>query len=169
LQVSGAISREGCSGGEVFVGRFVVDVKLGRRKPVRTELNPMMGGKPLRFPVDGWHDSWTLAFEDYNNDGRPDFTLAELSCGNNAGYYLFTVSDTGRVKPLPLSTGGPVGAQGEAVSTTFRVTSDGFTAAAYDNSLGDYQVSIYRWNGRLSIFERAGRAVGGKLARTPAP
>jgi len=167
-QVSGDIVKEGCTGGDVFAGVFVIEVRRDKGKSVTTPLNDLMGGGALRFPVDRWHGAWSIVFTDYNHDGQPDFALTGLSCQNNASYYLFTILTSGTVKPLRLSTGPAILAQGDTVSTRFRTTPDGFRTAAYNNSIGEYELYTYRWDSRHAVFTLVDHATS-NLSATPTP
>jgi hypothetical protein len=158
-QVWGGVCPEGCTDGDVFVGDFAISVLLESGKRVTTPLNSMMGGGTLRFPVGRW-GLWHLVFDDYNDDGRPDFALAELSCGNNDGYYLFTISESGRVKLLPQASGGAIGMQGDTVSTRIPTSPEGLVATIYNNATGKGETVIYRWNRSRSVFELVGRNIG---------
>jgi hypothetical protein len=124
----------------------------------------MMGGRSLRFPVPR-ETLASIVFDDYNGDGRPDFALTELGCGTLVGYYLFTIAESGQVRPLPLEGGGPIGMSGDpsSISDLIPTSPEGLVAPIYNNFVGKGEAVIYRWNASRTRFEFARRVVGKRL------
>lgn len=142
FQTSGGCCLKGCTGEDSLIGDFAISVRLDSGS-VTTTLNPMMGGKSLRFPAR----AGTLphiVFGDYNEDGRPDFALSEVSCGTMVGYYLFTIAESGPVRPLRLANGGPIGMMGESISARIPTSPEGLVAPIYNNFTGKGEAVIYR-------------------------
>ena len=169
VSISGKVEG-GCAGtAQTITGQFAVDVRLPSGRSARTSLNRIMGeGGGLRFPIDAYHDHWTLVFKDYNQDGNPDFALAPWGCHNNSEYFFFTILPSGDVRLLPIYPDNYVFAQAGTFSDGFSLTRYGFRVFAYVNSEGRSAASDYAWNRQLSRFEMV--EVDGKpIPPTPAP
>ena len=53
--------------------------------------------QPMNFKSE-----FSLVFDDYNNDGNPDFTLGQYATSNGYEYALFTINQAGDVEKLDI-------------------------------------------------------------------
>ena len=159
FETSGSVPIRGCAGEDQVIGEFAISVRLHSGRRVTTPLNPIMGGRSLRFPA-ARATLPHIVLDDYNGDGRPDFALSEVSCGTLVGYYLFTIADSGRVRPLRLENGGLIGMMGESISALIPTSPVGLVAPIFNNLTVKGEAVIYRWNARRALFEFVRRAVG---------
>ena len=96
--------------------------------------------------------TYEIAFDDYNNDGYPDFTIGQYATSNGDTYNLFTIKQDGFAE---LAKG--IFSASRDFSLRFeKATSTAFYNRYYDNSRGDTFQSTFVWNGAL--FKKIGEA-----------
>jgi hypothetical protein len=102
--------------------------------PISIEENQSMSFKG-EFP---------LVFDDYNNDGNPDFTLGQYASSNGYVYAVLTVTQAGEVEKL--DTGGLMFISESDYSVRLeKLSPTSFTKSGYDNTIGETVKSIYQW------------------------
>lgn len=146
----------GCMhGAPEYEGKFVIEVRIRGRKPVRQNLNVLVGGFDV---LSFWTEHWKIVFDDYNRDGRIDFNLGQYTNCGGWTYWLFTIAPNGRISQLKVEDGNPsseIFASDDANSTRImRHTADGFYTKGYYNGadpIGFY-TSYYVWNAKKRLF-----------------
>lgn len=139
---------EWCGRGEKYEGAFAVRIALA-------------GGSTTERALDGYEffragDS-TLAFADYDGDGRLDFNLGQYASCNGWRYRLYTVEPSGRVRELPVAghaSGIPV--SDFANSTRQLVPTDGGFGQCFYHTERGHLLRRYRWDaddGRFTLAE----------------
>jgi hypothetical protein len=85
-----------------------------------------------------------LVFDDYNNDGNPDFTLGQYASSNGYVYAIFTINQAGEVETL--DTGGLMFISEFDYSVKLeKLSPTSFTKSGYDNTIGEMVTEIYQW------------------------
>ncbi|HZM04786.1 MAG TPA: hypothetical protein VFC44_17430 [Candidatus Saccharimonadales bacterium] len=96
-----------CGQGDKYSGKFIFRVELldalAGNKTVDTSLDSL-------YPDGGWVDfifadltqPWDFRMADYNNDGQPDFNLANYGGCSHELCSLFTVTPSGKVEVLKI-------------------------------------------------------------------
>jgi hypothetical protein len=150
---------EGCPscacGVAKYSGKFSIEVRINGGKPVRQNLNALMGGfDELEF----WAEPWRIVFADYNRDGQVDFNLGQYFSCNGWVYRLFTVARDGRISRLEVDEGNPdseIFADDDNNSTrVIRSTADGFYTKGYYNAADPpgFYTSYYTWDTKKRSF-----------------
>lgn len=120
------------------------------------------------YAGDDMHFSGTfpIAFDDYNGDGNPDFTIGQYGSGNGNFYRLFTLTADRRIEPLAIKGGDEryISAGDSRYSTALQKAGDrGFKLRYYDNSVGKYIEEQFEWDGDLFVkVSNVGEAEGGE-------
>jgi hypothetical protein len=88
---------------------------------------------------------FSLIFDDYNNDGNPDFTLGQYLSSNGYDYAIYSIKPKGEV--VKLDTGGPMFISGDGGYSIQldKQSPTSFKNTYYDNSVGEIQQVIYQW------------------------
>lgn len=84
-----------------------------------------------------------LALEDYNRDGCPDFTLGTWGSSSMGVYYLYTVTEDGRIEqayPKGIADTGFAFSKGLE-----RTENPGFAVSVYNQADGDSSRIVYEW------------------------
>ncbi len=127
--------------GSYHQGQFQLELVAADGTVLHTlDLNPSFNGEPLIFHEDRAFD---IVFEDYNNDGRPDFTIGQYFSSNGFMYNLYSIHPDG-ISVLHqdlLSAHGNYSIQFEKVGQT------SFRNRYYDNKQGQYIDTLYTWQG----------------------
>jgi len=129
-------------------GKFVVSLIDEAGKIVsELDLNKAFGDGDLLF-----NSRFQIKFDDYNNDGNPDFVLGQYASSNGNVYRLFTIKDDG-IELLPLKTGEIFSSGGRSRYTTEfeKFGKNGFINFYYDNTKGKNIKQYFVWDG--SQFE----------------
>lgn len=99
---------------------------------------------------------FNIFFDDYNGDGRYDFTVGQYLGSNFQVFNIFTIEDNGDIKKLPVeksSDGIMCSEFDELYSTRFtKVSENGIKVTVYDMNKGEYIDKTYRWEGRQFIL-----------------
>ncbi len=139
-----------CAGpaADVWVGQFKAIATLDTGTQVTTDLNEVTGEPDLTFLRNG---ETQLEFDDYNDDGDPDFTIEQPSCMGFSGYHVLTIAPSGRISALPIA-----GDRFGGISSSIGIwpTENGFRVGVYNNaqltqSSGDRR---YRWSRKQHEF-----------------
>lgn len=90
-------------------------------------------------------NEFSLVFDDYNNDGYPEFTLGQYGSSNSFLYALFSIDSKGEI--LKIDTNGYIDINQNEYSIQLDKTSaDSFRATSYNNSIAEYENIIYEWH-----------------------
>ena len=143
----------GGMGAEKLEGDFAISVHLSGRPPVSTNLNRLFGNEPLWFGAR----PWTLKFADLNHDGRPDFTIGQYAGCSGWAYRVFTVSETGEVRSLPVPHGDIWTLDRANSSAYFHLTANGFRVSRQGRSASDFLCAYYRWEPAAGFALRSER------------
>ena len=136
--------------GTLWEGSFVIELAdESGRTIAETDISKMFSG-PLTFK-----SSFNLEFDDYNNDGDPDFTIGQYASSNGRVYKLFTLRKDGKVEELPVkdhpdlfvsdTTGYYSTKLNKIDGTTFEIES-------YDNSVPATFHDSYQWDGKRFVL-----------------
>lgn len=131
-----------CGQGDKYEGDFAVRVRFAKGPSIqrRLDLGPFF-----------WAGSWDVVFDDYNHDGTPDFNLGQYRSCAGFSYRLYTVTSSGRVRPL-LQPGQEVAVLDfRNSSDRIRTVEDGIEVCRYDRSHGHVRVR-YRWDEEHGVF-----------------
>lgn len=102
-----------------------------------------------------FENGFKLIFDDYNNDGDPDFTLGQYDCSNGNVYAIFSINQKGEVKKI--DTGGEMFISDHDYSIRLTKTSPvSFKRKFYDNSKAISEEIIYKWDGDKFVVESDG-------------
>ena len=92
-----------------------------------------------------FNSSFSLIFDDYNNDGNPDFTLGQYSSGNGFDYAIFSINQNGEVERLNTDNKLMFINMREYSVQLEKHSPTSFKFNFYDNSIGEYIERIYQW------------------------
>ncbi len=122
-------------------GKFALELVDGHGKIISSlDLNDAFGETPLTF-----HETFTIPFRDYNNDGAPEFTIGQYASSNLFMYRLFTVKPDGVIYQ-PVSGVSELMSSERTYSAAFsRGALDSFTVPVYDNASGKHRQDRYEW------------------------
>jgi hypothetical protein len=105
------------------------------------------GSQPMDFKSE-----FALAFDDYNNDNNPDFTLGQYVSSNGYEYALFTINQAGEAEKL--DTDGLMYISEHDYSVKLeKLSSTSFAISSYDNGTGETVKTIYQWKENRFIPE----------------
>ncbi|MDB4868335.1 MAG: hypothetical protein JWR03_2668 [Cohnella sp.] len=83
--------------GTLYEGRYQIVIADQYGKTLSTTKLDNLFPEPLVFT-----NHFTLAFEDYNGDGFPDFTLGQRANSNGGEYKILTIAEDLTVRELPV-------------------------------------------------------------------
>ncbi|TVX98023.1 hypothetical protein [Cohnella terricola] len=134
--------------GEYYIGRFAAVLTDAEGAELqRLDLTPSFG-EDMQFRKGAFE----LVFDDYNNDGYPEFTIGQYGSSNNFVYNVYTI------RPEGISTL----VQGMAIadsaySVAFEKKDRGaFSYRYYDNSRSGLIETTYEWDG--TSYRKTGEA-----------
>lgn len=99
-----------------------------------------MGNEQMNFGGE-----FALVFDDYNNDGNPDFTLGQFGNSNGNYYNLFSIDD-GNVIKYQFENDLYISKQEFSIGLE-KLSSTSFTYSFYNNAESEYIERIYEWDG----------------------
>lgn len=91
---------------------------------------------------------FSLEFDDYNNDGDPDFTVGQYGGSNAQMYSLFTLSEDAAIRMIsaPYGIFSTDGKTNGYYSTLLAKTKNGFVVSIYNNTIGKTVQVNYAWD-----------------------
>lgn len=97
-----------------------------------------------------------LQFEDYSNDGFPDFVIGQYGSSNVNLYRLFTIKNN-KLEPLPVKTGDILSSGGRSRYTTEfeKFGKSGFINWYYNNGEQKNILQYYTWDGEQFVIKPA--------------
>jgi hypothetical protein len=98
-------------------------------------------GNDMRF-----NGVFSLAFDDYNGDGNPEFTLGQHGSINGSDYAIFSIDKKGEVSRLDTDGEMFIGEHDYSIKLE-KVSSTSFSTKFYDNSNSSYVERVYKWIG----------------------
>ncbi|WP_274364290.1 hypothetical protein [Paenibacillus thermotolerans] len=127
--------------GVYWEGEFSLELLDQAGKVLHTlDLNDSFGGGPLLFSQSR---SFQIAFEDYNDDGHPDFAIGQRFSSNGSVYNIYSLQPEGiAVIHKDLLT-----AEQEYSIRYEKVGPAVFKNRYYDMEKGDYVETLYTWQG----------------------
>lgn len=101
---------------------------------------------PVAFDTDklNFEKEFSLMFDDYNNDGNPDFTIGQWADANGSTYQIFTVLPGGKIEQLACE-GGLCAASFEASIRLTKASPSSFSCEVYDIKTGKNVTLTYSW------------------------
>jgi hypothetical protein len=130
-----------------YTGCVIARVRLGRRKPVPTDLCKFVG------ELSGLMPNLEIVFQDYNHNGHMDFNLGSRLGAYTSTYQLFEVTADGSISLLPFrpEEGKNLFVLDDLEISTHRLqlTTEGFS---YSDQGGTLRTS-WRWNRTSARFE----------------
>ncbi len=141
-------------GEDYYEGNLTGQVYDGQNKlKAVTDMTPFFS-ESLVF-----RNRFDIAFDDYNGDGLPDFTIGQYMGSNFRVYNIFTIKEDGKIAELPVenSPDGIVSSgyedQGGYYSVKLpRIISNGFKVSLYNMETGSIDPAFYQWSG--TAFKR---------------
>ncbi len=108
---------------------------------------------PVMFETDrlNFEKEFSLVFDDYNNDGNPDFTLGQWADDNGSSYQLFTVLPGGEIKQLPCEGLCAVGF--ESSLRLIKASPTSFSCEVYDMKAGGKVTLTYSWQDDAFVLQ----------------
>jgi len=138
--------------GTIWEGSFILELSDVYGKTLtQTDLREYYT-EPLTFT-----GKFQLEFDDYNDDGNPDFTLGQYASSNGSTYKLFTINPDGTVEGLLIKDRPELFITSSAVPYSVRLqkySSIAFKERYYDNSQGKNYECVYEW--RDGVFTGTG-------------
>ncbi|MFA9380249.1 MAG: hypothetical protein ACERKO_04225 [Acetanaerobacterium sp.] len=100
---------------------------------------------PVSFDSDrmNFDRTFSLVFDDYNNDGNPDFTLGQWADGNGNSYQIFTVLPDGEIQRLACE--GLCATSFEYSIRLAKASPTSFSCEAYNMTAGQRMTLTYSW------------------------
>jgi hypothetical protein len=146
--VSGRLSVETDPGpftGAYWEGEFTLELHSKDGALVHElPLNGTFGGEPLKFAKDR---KFEIVFEDYNNDGFPDFSIGQYLSSNGSVYNLYSLMPDGiRVLHSNLFT-----AERSYSHLYEKAGNTSFINRYYDMENGTYKEVLYTWQGERFV------------------
>ena len=90
-------------------------------------------------------DSFSLLFDDYNDDGSPDFVLGQYSSSNGFDYAIFSINQNGEVNRLNTNNSSIFIGMHEYSIQLEKLSPTSFKIEFYDNNIGEFGERIYKW------------------------
>lgn len=144
--------------GTLWEGSFKIELADEYGKTIaETDISKMFSG-PLTFK-----SSFNLEFDDYNNDGDPDFTIGQYASGNGRLYKIFTLRKDGNVEELPVKDHPDLFVSNSAGYYSAKLNKiDGttFEIGYYDNSIPATFQDSYQWDGKQFALFKSQKMTG---------
>lgn len=129
--------------GTVLEGSFIFELSDGFGNTItQTELSSFYS-KPLIFT-----DKFNIELDDYNNDGKLDFTLGQYSLNNGKSYKIFTIESDGTIEELVIKDTPELFISSGLDSFSTKLTKSdnkSFKVRQYNSDTGKTFESIYQW------------------------
>lgn len=145
--------------GPYWEGEFRLELAAQDGSLLHTlDLNETFGGGPLLFADNR---EFNIDFEDYNNDGWPDFSIGQYLSSNGFTYNLYSLTAEGIVViHHDLFTGD------SRYSIVYeKAGNNSFRNRYYDMEKGEYAETLFTWQGERFVrteCEGCGMASGGQ-------
>lgn len=106
------------------------------------DLNKAFNEQKLNF-----QSTFSIEFDDYNNDGNIDFVIGQYASSNGNVYKLFTISPDGKIEELLIGGQSEIfSSGGNRYSKKFeKIDMTSFKNQYYDNSKGKTVETYYSW------------------------
>ncbi len=108
---------------------------------------------PVAFDTDmlNFEKEFTLIFDDYNNDGNPDFTLGQWADTNGSSYKIFTIMPGGEIEQIACE--GLCAAGFESSIRFAKASPTSFSCEVYDTKAGRHVTLTYSWQHDMFVLE----------------
>ncbi len=109
---------------------------------------------PVMFDTDqlNFEKEFSLVFDDYNDDGNPDFTLGQWADENGSSYRLFTILPGGEIQQL--SCEGLCAAGFESSLRLAKASPTSFSCEVYDINTGKNVTLTYSWQDDTFVLQK---------------
>lgn len=113
------------------------------------DLNKAFNEQKLNF-----QSTFSIEFDDYNNDGNIDFVTGQYASSNGNTYKLFTISPDGKIEELLIEGQSEIfSSGGNRYSKRFeKIDMTSFKNQYYDNSKGKTVETYYSWSDNENQF-----------------
>lgn len=113
------------------------------------DLNKAFNEQKLNF-----QSTFSIEFDDYNNDGNIDFVIGQYASSNGNTYKLFTISPDGKIEELLIEGQSEIfSSGGNRYSKRFeKIDMTSFKNQYYDNSKGKTVETYYSWSDNENQF-----------------
>jgi hypothetical protein len=113
------------------------------------DLNKAFNEQKLNF-----QSTFSIEFDDYNNDGNIDFVIGQYASSNGNVYKLFTISPDGKIEELLIGGQSEIfSSGGNRYSKRFeKIDMTSFKNQYYDNSKGKTVETYYSWSDNENQF-----------------
>lgn len=113
------------------------------------DLNKAFNKQKLNF-----QSTFSIEFDDYNNDGNIDFVIGQYASSNGNTYKLFTISPDGKIEELLIEGQSEIfSSGGNRYSKRFeKIDMTSFKNQYYDNSKGKTVETYYSWSDNENQF-----------------
>jgi hypothetical protein len=131
--------------GTYWQGEFRLELVAQNGTLLQTfDLNPTFGGEPLIFVQNRRFD---ISFEDYNNDGYPDFSIGQYLSSNGFTYNLYSLKPNG----IALIHRDLFTADGRYSILYEKAGNTSFKNRYYDNAKGADVETLFTWQGERFV------------------
>jgi hypothetical protein len=131
-------------------GKFQLELLGEQDKLISSfDVNKAFQGEPLNF-----QKKFSIRFDDYNDDGNPDFAIGQYASSNLYVYSLFTIK-SGEIELLPIKGVSDLFSSQREYSILFdKVNAGIFKTVFYDNSKGHDVQQFFAWKGDGFEFQQ---------------
>ncbi len=130
-----------------YIGEYQISVYSAIDQPKAVFTAPVVFSRgKLNFDKQ-----FQLMFDDYNDDGNPDFTLGQWGSTNGNVYQIYTVATDGGIKQLPCEN---LSAASFDYSIALSKTSPtSFTCEGFDDKTNEKVTRSYNWQDGRFVLE----------------
>lgn len=124
-------------------GNFLLELADDKDEVIsQFSLDKAFGGSDLIF-----NSKFSIQFDDYNNDGLPDFTIGQYASSDGYEYRMFTIDKDKKITLVPFKGNGVIFCDNSGYSARFEKTDKvTFKVNYYDNSAGKRLTCSYLWD-----------------------
>ena len=148
--------------GTLWEGSYVIELADESGRTIAETDISRMYNEPLLFRF-----SFAIEFDDYNDDGDPDFTIGQYASSNGRLYRLFTLRKTGKVEQLQVKDHPDLfisDSTGYYSTKLEKVDAAGFQTEYYNNAEGTFR-EIYHWEDGQFVLVKSYKMTGEDTAK----
>lgn len=132
----------GGPGGGIYADNYIGTYRL---HVVDSEGETLSTYKALGGELNFWAP-FDLAFADYNDDGRPDFTLGQHASSNGAVYEIYSLNERGEIEKLISNRDLYIASHSPSILLD-QIGAASFSAKYYNQESG-YEHQLFDWDGK---------------------